>query len=256
MQPNTNVEKVISELRTLTNKNEAQKTIGILKYLSNFIPNLAKQMRRTIKLLRKPEEEFKWTDGREKKLKRMVKQLKHTPTLYYPDSNKPFRVFTDANQHGIGFYLIQGDTEDEQIVMVGHRTLSRKERDMSTIDRELLTLELAPRKIIYLTNGKEAKASTDHNPLAISGQSLIKENYYNSRTSDDIDMKLGLVTKLDKRHKATLKKFDNDVMSENCNVIVIFPNFGQFGATWKLDSRCIVCKTYIFINSNLLSYRN
>ena len=47
-------------------------------------------MRRTIKLLRKPEEEFKWTDGREKKLKRMVKQLKHTPTLYYPDSNKPF----------------------------------------------------------------------------------------------------------------------------------------------------------------------
>ena len=75
VQPNTNVEKVISELRTLTNKNEAQKTIGILKYLSNFIPNLAKQMKRTIKLLRKPEEEFKWTDGREKKLKRMVKQL-------------------------------------------------------------------------------------------------------------------------------------------------------------------------------------
>ena len=29
VQPNTNVEKVISELRTLTNKNEAQKTIGI-----------------------------------------------------------------------------------------------------------------------------------------------------------------------------------------------------------------------------------
>ena len=32
----------------------------------------------------------------------------------------------------------------------------------------------------------------------ISGQSLIKENCHNSRTSDDIDMKLRPVTKLDK----------------------------------------------------------
>ena len=73
----------------------------------------------------------------------MVKQLKYTPTLHYPYFNKPFEVFTDANQHGIGFYLIQGDKEDEQIVKVRHRTLSKKEWDMSTIDRELLALELA-----------------------------------------------------------------------------------------------------------------
>ena len=45
----------------------------------------------------------------------------------------------------------------------------------------------------------------------ISGQSLAKENCHNSRTSDDIDMKLGPVTKLDKRKK-TSKKIDDDVM--------------------------------------------
>ena len=32
----------------------------------------------------------------------------------------------------------------------------------------------------------------------IFGQSLIKENFRNSRSSEDIDMKLGLVNKLDK----------------------------------------------------------
>ena len=68
-------------------------------------------------------------------------------------------------------------------------------------------------------------------------------------------MKLGPVTKLDKRNKTTSKKFDDDVMSENCDVIVIFPIYGQFGAIRKPDSGCIVCKTYIFINSNLLSYK-
>ena len=69
-------------------------------------------------------------------------------------------------------------------------------------------------------------------------------------------MKLGPVTKLDKRNKTTSKKFDDDVMSENCDVIVIFPIYGQFGAIRKPDSGRIVCKTYIFINSNLFSYKN
>ena len=35
-------------------------------------------------------------------------------------------------------------------------------------------------------------------------------------------MKIGAVTKLDKRNKATSKIFDDNVMSANCDVIVIF----------------------------------
>ena len=40
----------------------------------------------------------------------------------------------------------------------------------------------------------------------ISGQSLIKENCHNSRTSDDIDVNLGSVTKLYRTNKKTSKK--------------------------------------------------
>ena len=69
-------------------------------------------------------------------------------------------------------------------------------------------------------------------------------------------MKLGPVTKLDKRNKATSKEFDDDIMSENCNVIVIFSIYGQFGAIRKQDPGHRVCKIYVFINNNLLSYKN
>ena len=69
-------------------------------------------------------------------------------------------------------------------------------------------------------------------------------------------MKLGPVTKLDKRNKATSKKIDVDVMSENYDIIVIFLIFGQFGAIRRPDSRQRVCKSYVFSNSNLLSYKN
>ena len=45
-------------------------------------------------------------------------------------------------------------------------------------------------------------------------------------------------------------------MSENCDVIAIFLIYGQFGAIRKQDSGRLVCKIYVFINSNLLSYKN
>ena len=79
----------------------------------------------------------------------------------------------------------------------------------------------------------------------LSGRSFIKEDYHNSRTSDDTDMKLGPVTKLDMKSKAPSKKCDYNIMAENYDLIVIFPLYGQFGAIQKADSRRIVYKTCI-----------
>ena len=68
-------------------------------------------------------------------------------------------------------------------------------------------------------------------------------------------MKRGPATKLDKRNKRRSKKFDDGVMSVNCD-IVVSPIYGQFGAIRKPGSGRIVCKSYIFMNSNLLSHKN
>ena len=70
-----------------------------------------------------------------------------------------------------------------------------------------------------------------------------KVNCHNSRTSDDIEMKLCPVTKLDKRKKSTSKKFDDEVISKNCDFTVIFPIYGEFEAIWRPHSGRIVCKT-------------
>ena len=43
-------------------------------------------------------------------------------------------------------------------------------------------------------------------------------------------MKLRPITKLDKRTKTMPKEIDDDVMSENCDVIVPFPISGKFGS--------------------------
>ena len=45
-------------------------------------------------------------------------------------------------------------------------------------------------------------------------------------------------------------------MSENCDVIIIFRIYGQFGAIRQPDFERMVSKSYIFINNNLLFYKN
>ena len=79
--------------------------------------------------------------------------------------------------------------------------------------------------IPYLPRSPDIKQNLDEgiSDFRISGQSFINENCHNSRTSHNIDMILGPLTKLDKTNTTTSKKFSDDVMSENCDVIVFFP---------------------------------
>ena len=55
----------------------------------------------------------------------------------------------------------------------------------------------------------------------------VSEIWYYSRTSNDIDMKLGPVPQLDKmkkqQHRKKKKKNDDKVVSANYDVIIIFP---------------------------------
>ena len=67
-------------------------------------------------------------------------------------------------------------------------------------------------------------------------------------------MKLGPVPKIDKRNTET--SIADDILSENCDVIIIYSIYGQFGAIRKPDFGNMVWKTYIFINSSILSHKN
>ena len=66
-------------------------------------------------------------------------------------------------------------------------------------------------------------------------------------------MKLGPVTKLDKRNKTLSTIFEDAVMSKDFDVIAIFPTYVQFGAIRKPDSGRIVCKTYLIVT--FLTYK-
>ena len=74
----------------------------------------------------------------------------------------------------------------------------------------------------------------------IFGQYLIKEDCHNSRTSNDICVKLQSLTERDKRNTTTSKKLDDNVISANYEV--------RFR---KPDSRRSVCKSTFSLTKHL-----
>ena len=58
------------------------------------------------------------------------------------------------------------------------------------------------------------------------------------------------------RETKNRQKIDDNFISVNCDVNVTFPIYGQFGAMQKPDSGRMVCKTYTFTNTRLLSCKN
>ena len=67
-------------------------------------------------------------------------------------------------------------------------------------------------------------------------------------------MKVGAATNHDKRNKSTSKKFDTEVMSKNCDVIVIFRIFGKFGAVRRPDSEHRVWKSCLQSQSVIVTF--
>ena len=51
---------------------------------------------------------------------------------------------------------------------------------------------------------------------------LLQKSCHNSRISNDLDVKLGPVTKLDKRNTATSEKLDDEILLAKDDIIVTF----------------------------------
>ena len=84
----------------------------------------------------------------------------------------------------------------------------------------------------------------------ISGQSFVNENYQNQfRTCHDIDMKLIPVIKPNKKNPPIPKRFEDDVISTDCDVIVFFLIYGQIPDAWSIKLRFTITITFYLTKS-------
>lgn len=161
--------KCILELATPTNKKELEQILGMITYISKFVPNLSCHTYELRKLLAK-ECMFVWNDNHEKAFNELKKILTTTPILQFFDLNKPITLSVDASKHGLGAVLLQNNLP----VIYASRALTKTEENYAQIEKELLAVVFACTRFHQYIYGKRVTVESDHKPLtAIHKKALV-----------------------------------------------------------------------------------
>jgi len=113
--------------------------LALGNYCGEFIPNFATISKPLTKLLRKTQP-WIWTQDQQESFKRLKSMIAKPPVLAYPDYSKPFVLYTDASDVGIGAVLLQKQEEKFRIIRHLLRTLTPAARNYSSPERECLAI--------------------------------------------------------------------------------------------------------------------
>ena len=146
--------------------------MGFTNYYCKFIPRYA-QIARPINQLVSGENASKkkalveWTEECQIAFEHLRHLCSQTPILAYANYQKPFKLHTDASEHGLGAVLYQKqDDNTECVIAYASRTLSKSERNYDTHKLEFLALKwsIMERFHKYLYGG-HFEVYTDNNLL-------------------------------------------------------------------------------------------
>ena len=151
--------------------------LGLAGYYRRFVPSFAAIARPLNDLLIGVPNDAKshvrkivWTPECQTAFDALKTALTQAPVLAYADYDKPFAVYTDASNRGLGAVLAQVQDEKERVIAYASRSLHPTEQNdanYSSFKLELLALKWAVTEKFkdYLT-GARFTVYTDNNPVA------------------------------------------------------------------------------------------
>ena len=147
---------------------EVQCFLGISNYYRSFIKDYGKiALPLTTKLKKENAKNFFWTKEDQEAFEHLRTCLVSSPILSFPDFEKPFMIFCDASNTGLGVVLSQEQNGKEVVISYASRTLKGPEVRFSTTEKEALAVIYALKHYRhYLQFQKEPiKIMSDHKPL-------------------------------------------------------------------------------------------
>ena len=150
----------VNNMPAPNSKKELQEFLGLVTYLSPFIPNLSDKAANLRNLLKK-DAEFVWDANHDKCFAELKETITEDATLQYFDVQKTPTLQTDASQRGLGAALLQ----DRKPVAYASKSLSSTERNYACIERELLAIVFGIQRFHTYLYGRKFIVLTDHKPL-------------------------------------------------------------------------------------------
>ena len=133
--------EAITKLPMPANIKDVGRVLGMVQYLSRYIPNMTDIVQPLQNLLKK-DAPFVWSVSQEKALRAMKQAIVQSPTLAIYDHQKELVLENDASEYGIGSVLLQ----DGKPLDYAPRTLSATEQNYAQIEKELLAITFGLKK--------------------------------------------------------------------------------------------------------------
>ncbi len=139
---------------------ELQQFLGMVNYMSPFIPNLASRTEPLRALMRK-DSEWQWTSSHQQAFDELKNAVATECTLTYFDTQKPTVIQVDASMKGLGAALLQ----DGKPIAFASKALTEAEQRYANIERELLAVVFGCTRFHTYLYGADFKVESDHKPL-------------------------------------------------------------------------------------------
>ena len=153
--------KAVLEMPAPTDRTGIQRLLGMIQYLSKFLPHLS-DMTKPLRDLTPKDVEWHWDDGQDSALRHIKEAVTRTPVLRYYNLEDEVTLQCGASQHGLGAALLQKG----QPVAYASRALNPVESKYAQIEKELLAIVFACERFEAYIFGRDlVNVETDHKPL-------------------------------------------------------------------------------------------
>ena len=143
-----------------TSLTNLQTFLGMVQFLSRFIPDLA-SIAANLWALTKKTSEFVWSPEHQSAVDRIKKAIMAPASLQYFDGTQPVTILVDASQRGLSAVLLQANGPVE----FASKLLTATESRYSNIEKEMLAVLFGLEKFHYYAHGRPVVVESDHKPL-------------------------------------------------------------------------------------------
>lgn len=159
----------IKQIKPPENRKQLQEFLGMITYLSPFIPDLAANTADLRDLLKK-DVDFMWSASHQRAFDKVKGLTCKETTLSYFDPKKKTVIQVDASQKGIGAALLQ----DGKPIAFASKSLSETEKRYANIERELLAVVFGCERFHTYVYGARFQVDSDHKPLEMIMQKALR----------------------------------------------------------------------------------
>lgn len=160
LKPDESKVTAITDMPDPTSREDLLRIMGMINYLSQFIPNLSTTTTPLWSLLKK-DTAWTWEPQHAAALKTLKTLISSKPVLKFFDITKDTVIQFDASSTGLGACLLQ----DNHPIAYASRSLTTAEQNYSQIEKELLAICFATEKFNQYVYGRPVTVQSDHRPI-------------------------------------------------------------------------------------------